>query len=378
MDTTITVILVIVAAIVLDWLFVSGRSRRRAAQKAEQGPPETIAPAPGDTNPAPPDSMPATPAAASQVEAPLAADATTLTTPMLAAPAIALTRPATIMAIGSLAIAVTSQVLLLNNQPLFGGIGYMISAVLFVRALRAQMPERMEPEPETEPIITLTPTPTPSNRPAWLNVSLPKLPLASKPASPPPLDNAPPSFWRHWRYYTLSNLIKGTEPNIPRPPAPPPVENVAPTPVPAPSSEVAVVPAVPKPITSEPVIVTPVAPPPALPTTQPVVAPLATPVVPSTPSSAPIPSSAPAQPVSLPSRPAARLMLISPLNEVVVLDAGKQTLIHFDPNGALLKQLSAVNIPPAATANDVTFSPDGNTIYVFNPADASLQVFHLR
>jgi hypothetical protein len=71
-------------------------------------------------------------------------------------------------------------------------------------------------------------------------------------------------------------------------------------------------------------------------------------------------------------------MLISPLNEVVVLDAGKQTLIHFDPNGALLKQLSAVNIPPAATANDVTFSPDGNTMYVFNPADASLQVFHLR
>jgi hypothetical protein len=374
MDTTITVILVIVAAIVLDWLFVSGRSRRRAAQKAEQGPAENTAPTPIETSPVSSASMPLASAMETQDDSPLAV-APALATPMLAAPAMSLTRPGTVMAIGSLAIAVTSQVLLLNNQPLFGGIGYIISAVLFIRAVRSQMPERMEPEPETEVVVTSTPSPVLNNRPAWLNISLPKLPAVSKPASPPPLDNAPASFWRHWRYYTLSNLIKGTEPNIPRPPAPPPVEEVAPSPI---NEVVVAAPTVYEPAANELVSATPVAPPPALPTTQPVVAPPATPVVPSTPSTAPTPSPAPTQPVVMPSRPASRLMLISPLNEVLVLDAGKQTLIHFDPNGALLKQLSAVNIPPAATANDVTFSPDGNTMYVFNPADASLQVFHLR
>jgi hypothetical protein len=72
-----------------------------------------------------------------------------------------------------------------------------------------------------------------------------------------------------------------------------------------------------------------------------------------------------------------RVMTVSPLGEVIVIDLTHQLLHRFDANGQPLKHIKVNGLPVTLTANDLTFSPDGNTLYIFDVTSESLRTVSL-
>lgn len=414
----IYIILAIAAAIGLDWLWIRWRKQQNAGKP----------PVPAKEAENPPASVPLlSPSRLTAVLKPGSART----------------------AVAALLISLVSQFWLTHEAALLGAIGYVIAIVLFVRALRTDIPQDFEPSAESLAELAKP------KQPAVATAAVPALPQRPTPAKKPAAakvgrtETGPiaPSFMKHWRYYTVANLVKGTPPNIPaevlNPPLPEPeVEVVAEVaPVPAtmsatPTTQVEVLasaaqtqttvvaepptttttsvpesaparvsvpvtdptPAsVPASISTPVVVFTPV------PTSQPTV--VETPVesaqVP--PVAAPIPTAAPTPtvvtpppavpptigppvPVAAPhaavpspaSRPAAhmRLMVVMPVGGVLVIDSNKRLALVFEANGQLRKQ-QPIEPMPGLTADDVTFSPDGDVAYIFDSNSESLKVISL-
>ena len=93
----------------------------------------------------------------------------------------------------ALSLAGLAQYALRINQPEFAALGYLFAVILFISALRQFVPATMMDE-------TFTPTAEPK----------------TKPPQPKPSPTLPKSaFLKTWRYYILTSILKGHQPNIP-------------------------------------------------------------------------------------------------------------------------------------------------------------------
>ena len=291
----------------------------------------------------------------------------------------------------ALVIGGLAEYLLRDGQTLMAAFGYLVAVILFVRSLRALVPEAQKfpasdearssvfsglsdlltrvramavaksstlANPPTPPVVG---SEAPRSESGIGSTPQPASPIPSHqpPARQPPIPSSltKPDFWTHWRYYTINNLIRGTKPDIPGPPAPEIIE----------------------PITSQPL---PVEPAPSTPFVIPSTETAAHPVdanyrTAQLPESTPPPFS-PTQPsapeLAPPAQP--RVMIVAPQGEVIVVDITKNLVFRFDPQGNLLKQQPVARLP-ALTANDLTLSPDGKTLYIFDAEGQSLQVVSL-
>lgn len=267
----------------------------------------------------------------------------------------------------ALSLGLLAQFWLTSGTSLLGGIIYAIAIFLFVRSVRVLVPSKFDQSrlsvPESKP-KTLT-------QPATF-ISFVK--SIAQPKITPSVQS--PGFWRHWRYYTVGNLINGTPPNIPA------TALVSPTPPEQTSSEVQTSP-IPINILGEMIIETPVEM-----STQPVSSLTITPQPPASVSSPidasievvkQIPTLVTPSPTIPPTPIGAhhsRVMAVAPSGEIVVIDSTKQLLFVFGPQGQLHKK-QPFEILPNLTADDITFSPDGTTAYIFDSATQSLKVISL-
>lgn len=255
----------------------------------------------------------------------------------------------------ALILAGISQYMLSTDKTTIAALGYMVAAAIFVVALRRLVPERFEPDSSTpassEP-FSLTKFMSAFRRPASTPVNL-------TPASPPKLaatvKDSPasePSFWIHWRYYTIADLLAGRKPNIP--------------------STVS--------LPSDAPTLTPPAELPSLPVTI---------------SLTPVESSAPVETLESPGLTRSRrsvapqagaytwtnfvkpqAVFTSSQGDVFVLDTGQNILFRHDGQGSLTGQWAVPKLPSPKGYN-FALAPDGKTFYVADPIHHCVHVIVL-
>lgn len=281
-------------------------------------------------------------------------------------------------------LLIFGQLALLRQDGLVAAASLIVALLLLVPTLRELVPgEETYLAPVAETPVALEPPPT----------VVEAAPQRWTLKMPSPVADRMPSLWRTWRYYTLSNLINGTPPDIPPEVlaelAKPKASPVKPEIVTTTTETTTIVPptatltteAAPEPQATTPIVIEPVPQVPTAEPTAPAIAPVtlaltteAAPTLPAPPIAPPVSATAPTPPASA---RATRVMAVSPQGEVIVIDLAHKLLHRFDANGQPLKHIKVDGLPPALTANDLTFSPDGNTLYIFDAASESLRTVSL-
>ncbi len=220
----------------------------------------------------------------------------------------------------ALVIAFVAQTALTANQPALASTGYLAAALIFVFALSPFVPENFTSEalPE-EPLV-------PAQR-------QPQIKTPARPTTPTP------SFVRYWRYYTVANLLTGTQPDIPAESAAP--ESVATVSVPSPID-----------VAGGPVFL-----------------------------STATESTVRRAQVSVWISGAKtfiepQAVVVTPQGHVLVIDTGQRMVYRFTPNGELLGQWTVPELPPLHL-HSLAVSPDGNRLYIADTANHRVQVITL-
>jgi hypothetical protein len=245
-----------------------------------------------------------------------------------------------VIALAALGLAAVAQYVLVQGQSSLALVGYGVAAVLFAVSLREDVPKDfVESAPIAPPAAEAAPR---AGGPA-----------AHSPA--PALPQAAPSFFRHWRYYTVADLLKGRAPDLPAPPAAP-----EPLAVPEPL-EALTLPAVDLPA------IEPAPPAPALAPALSMSAPAASSILPAdvatwTGNSTPF-----VKPQSL---------LVTPQGHVIVLDKGQNLIYQLDPAGNVCGRWEVASMPAMRT-NTMAVSPDGNTLYIADPQKRCIHVIRM-
>lgn len=196
---------------------------------------------------------------------------------------------------------------------------YGAAAILFVVALHDQAPEDFT-----------APTPVESD-------------LGKMPASL--LESAvsrKPSFWSHWRYYTVADLLAGRKPHIPTPGVTEPLPSLSSEPSAASTLAVEDRPA----------------------PTESQVAAWATSINMAVWAGGQAPFITPSS------------LATTPKGDVIVLDTGRNVVYQVDPSGAVLNQWAVPQLP-AAGPHAITISPDGNTLYIADSENHCIYVIRL-
>lgn len=318
MSTLAFVIVSIILAIILDWWFVRWLARRRSAGRSAEN---SLLPSSMPMMGAPPDSPEGSSTGQPAPETALsAAQPRPAAHPSRLRPVNILRQHAALSGALALIIAFGAQSVLTSNQTLLAATGYLIAAVMFVAALRPYIPENFVYEAPSEA------SPALPSRP--LRLGMPAMPRLTA-----------PNFWRHWRHYTVADLLTGARPDIPpeaAPAGPAPAESAA-TPIGA----------------VEPAPHSPAAAPPASPSAQMSL------------------WSGGAEPFVEP-----QAVVVTSQGHVIVVDTGSRTIYRFTAGGELLGRWALPELP-ALHANSLAVSPDGGTLYVADRANRRVQVISL-
>jgi hypothetical protein len=248
----------------------------------------------------------------------------------------------------ALSAAIFAQYYLRGERTQVATIVYLISAVVFAISLRRASPTTLEfpVEPPTADTGHKTITPPVPNLKTF------RLPVFKRPEPKPTAPRA--GFFSNWRYYTLADILKGRQPNLPTPPAveTPPESTVE---ISAVSAEAGIESQA---TTTEPVAV-----------------------------AVPLPAEAPMVIATSDSVPAIvttwsgferpQNLLVSADGALFVVDTARHTLCRLDSKGHIVKQWALPNLPAPQTQN-YALSQDGQRLYAADADHGLIYVFELR
>jgi len=219
----------------------------------------------------------------------------------------------------ALGIAGISQSMLQANHTTPAAFGYALAAAVFVIALRGSMPVNFITQ------TPLVPEPGPTAQTGQADGSA----------------GSPPGFWTHWRYYTVSDLFTGKQPDIP-------VEAVTP-----------------QPSTSKPEVQTETS-----------AAPIRTVAAPPLPREPSVEEAVPALTTEWTGFVKPQAVLTTSRGHVIVVDVGQNVVFRFDAHGKPMGQWPVADLPKLSHVN-LAVSPDGTTLYIADAANRRVQVIRL-
>lgn len=243
----------------------------------------------------------------------------------------------------ALGIAGISQSMLQANHTTPAAFGFALAAAIFVIALRGLMPVNFITQ------MPLVPEPRPTAQTGQADGSA----------------GSPPIFWTHWRYYTISDLFTGKQPDIP-------VEAITLLPSVNDSEIQTEISAAPLPIVTTP----PLPPEPSVEESAPALTRASALTHPATVSA---PTDIQSNPITITEwtgfvKPQA--VLTTSRGHVIVVDVGQNVVFRFDIHGKPLGQWPVANLPELSHVN-LAVSPDGTTLYIADAANRRVQVIKL-